>query len=1126
MKKFFYVFMFAVITILLLVSCGKENEEHIHEYGEWQVTKNSTCENEGVETRYCTLCESAENRNLPKNEHNLVYAFPGLEYHEILCTSCNYNKMEKHSFGDWVTETVATCDFEGREMSHCVCGAGLEKKIEAIGHNYVAEENNIVFSTLICNNCNIRRFVSHDYSSTNECSNCEMEFHNSELLEFTLIEQKTAYAVSGIGEHAEFCVVIPSSYNGLPVTQISAHAFENLTNIEAIVIPSSVKIIGKSAFSGCTNLQYAIISEDIETIGDNAFDNTAIRYIEAPVQVLNNISKDKIVAVTVNGGESLSENYFYGSKIEGLFITNPSVLIDGGALRGCSNLTALTLAQIHSNSSALDDETAYFGYLFGRESYDNAIAIRQWFDEYNHGVVYDFYIPKNLSSLTILHGNVPNYYFYKCTTLVNLSVLSGVNIVGKSAFAMCENLRNIKLNATIIGENSFATNSNIKHLYIGASVSSIRKGNFWRTESLHIESPYEWCQISFDDFNANPMSNATRVYINDGLCDHFVVPKGITQLNQYAFYGAPLKSIFIPKSVTSINQTALLGDENSFENIVVDVNNEFFTTKDGVLYDKKMHTLLRYPAAQIQETFVIPTSVKSIAAQAFMCSPFQYIEIPSTVTYIGKAAFMSSSKMEWISVPFIGERSDGQGVNRFAYIFSESYYYDDSLPYNLNKVIVYECKSIPEEAFYHQNIEEIIIRDAITIGRTAFYEVDGLSIVTLPEGLIEIGSYAFSHCNSLTQINIPDSVRYIGRDAFRQTSVMQQEDGVYYVDRWAVDNNPYSINSVTLRKDTVGLSAYAFSSDYMDDSESKLSAIVLPEGLKYINNDAFYGCQHLTSVHIPASVVSIGNSIFAYTKVSSVTVSSDNETYHSIDNCLIETNTKCLISGIATSIIPDDESVETIEQEAFVGTDIVSLRIPDSVKTIGYHAFWGCSKLQNVVLSENLMDIDTEAFYYCENLQGNEYDNAYYLGSDTNPYMFLLKSKNKEITSCIIHENTKFIGAAAFADCIHLLNISIPRNVVYIGVWAFEDCSNLTNVTLDKNNKLTYIGARAFFGCSNLSSVVIGINVEVINAYAFYGCSLDDIYYEADKSDWNQIQFGESNYGLYSAQMHYNYNIQ
>ena len=1123
MKRSFYGFMLTVIMVLSLVSC---NKEHIHEYGEWRVTQESTCQNEGVETRFCDSCSSAENRTLPKKEHNLTYAFPGPEYHEILCTSCNFNEMEKHSYGDWVTESAATCDLNGRDIRHCICGIGVEREIEAIGHNFVAEENNIVFSTSICTNCSTRTFVSHDYSSTNECRNCEVEFHNSEFLEFTLIEQGTAYAVSGIGGHSDSCIVIPSNYNDLPVTQISAHAFENLTNIESLVIPNGVKVIGESAFSGCTNLKYALISENIETVGKNAFDNVAIKYIEAPMKVLDTISKEKVISITVNSGEFIPENYFDCCDIEGLFITDPSVVLDGGALHGCSELTSLTLAQIHTSSSSLDDEASYFGYVFGKEPYDNAVAIRQWFDEYNHAAYYDFYIPKNLRSLTVLRGNVPDYYFYKCDTLIDVCLLDGVDSVGKHAFAMCENLINVSLNATTIGEGAFAADVKIENLYMGARVSSIGGNSFWNLESLYIKSAYNWCQISFGDCNANPMYSAKHVYINDELCENFVVPEGITQLKRYAFYGAPFKSISIPKTVVSINSSALLGDENSFEKIVVDVNNELFTTQDGVLYDKNMRTLLRYPAARIQETFVIPASVETIAPRAFMFSSFKYIEIPVTVDCIGEAAFACTAKMEWISVPFVGERADGQGYNIFAYIFSGSHYPGDGSPSNLNKVIVYNCKSIPEDAFYKQNIEEVIIRDAVTIGNGAFYEVDGLTSVTLPEGLIEIGAYAFANCYDLIKINIPDSVRYIGRDAFRQTNAKHQENGVYYVDKWVVDNNPYVITSVILREDTVGLSEYAFSSDNMDDAESKLSAIVLPEGLKYINDNAFYGCKYLTSVHIPKTVVYIGNSILAYTKVSSITISGDNKVYHSTNNCLIETDTKRLISGIETSVIPEDGSVEIIEEEAFAGTGIVSLVIPDSVKTIGYHAFWDCSELQNIVLSNNLTDIEDVAFYYSDNLQCNEYDNAYYIGSEANPYMFLIRAKNTEISSCIINENTKFIGASAFIKCNNLVNINIPRNVIYIGAQAFERCGNLTSVTLEKNSELTSIGARAFYQCYSMSSITIGAKVQTIYTSAFFQCTPDNIYYEGNISDWNQIKVGEYNYGLYSAQIHYSYNIQ
>ena len=74
---------------------------------------------------------------------------------------------------------------------------------------------------------------------------------SSEGLKYTLNRDGTAYYASGIGICTETNIVIADIYNGLPVTSISAYAFENCSSLTSINIPNSVTSIGMSAFNGC-----------------------------------------------------------------------------------------------------------------------------------------------------------------------------------------------------------------------------------------------------------------------------------------------------------------------------------------------------------------------------------------------------------------------------------------------------------------------------------------------------------------------------------------------------------------------------------------------------------------------------------------------------------------------------------------------------------------------------------------------------------------------------------------------------------------------------------------------------------------------------------------------------------
>ena len=96
-----------------------------------------------------------------------------------------------------------------------------------------------------------------------------------------------------------------------------------------------------------------------------------------------------------------------------------------------------------------------------------------------------------------------------------------------------------------------------------------------------------------------------------------------------------------------------------------------------------------------------------------------------------------------------------------------------------------------------------------------------------------------------------------------------------------------------------------------------------------------------------------------------------------------------------------------------------------------------------------MTSIGDGAFEGCNKLQYNEYDNAYYLGNENNPYLVLIKAKNTSITSCNINNNTKVIAGEAFYECSSLTSITIPDSVTSIGDYAFEYCSNLTSITFN-----------------------------------------------------------------------------
>ena len=90
-------------------------------------------------------------------------------------------------------------------------------------------------------------------------------------LKFTLNDDKVSYMVSGMGSYTATEIIIPSEYNGLPVTAIGEYAFYNRSDITSVTIPESVMRIGSRAFDGCSGLTSIAIPDSVISIGYGSF---------------------------------------------------------------------------------------------------------------------------------------------------------------------------------------------------------------------------------------------------------------------------------------------------------------------------------------------------------------------------------------------------------------------------------------------------------------------------------------------------------------------------------------------------------------------------------------------------------------------------------------------------------------------------------------------------------------------------------------------------------------------------------------------------------------------------------------------------------------------------------------
>ncbi len=318
----------------------------------------------------------------------------------------------------------------------------------------------------------------------------------------------------------------------------------------------------------------------------------------------------------------------------------------------------------------------------------------------------------------------------------------------------------------------------------------------------------------------------------------------------------------------------------------------------------------------------------------------------------------------------------------------------------------------------------------------AFYNSKNVEHLILPNTLITIGEEMF-YQSDLRSVVIPTNVTTVGYSAFKRCSSLttvtfEKESqlktigGDYYYGAFS-DCTALTSIEIPASVETIGNTAFS--------DCSSLATVTFEKGsrLKTIGNNAYYRCTSLTSIEIPASVETIEKKAFMH------------------------------CSSLATVTFEKGSQLKTIAGDSYDGafsdcTALTSIEIPASVETIEATAFKRCSKLATVTFEKGSQ----------LKIIGGGYSSSYYYG--------------------------------AFLGCSSLTSIEIPASVETIEATAFKRCSKLTTVTFEKGSQLkiigggfdTNVGYRYIYGAfselKNLMTVDMSActQVEIIEECAFY----------------------------------------
>ena len=248
------------------------------------------------------------------------------------------------------------------------------------------------------------------------------------------------------------------------------------------------------------------------------------------------------------------------------------------------------------------------------------------------------------------------------------------------------------------------------------------------------------------------------------------IPDSVVNIGSLAFFGCKkLSSLTIPAGVESIGDYAFSGCE-SLTDVYVDASNKYYTSKDGVLYNKAMTELLICPGSKTG-VFIIPTGVTVIGDYAFNeCSKLTKIVIPDGVTTIGASAFDFCSALECLTIP-ASVTKIGEAYPKSTVSFCDSLASIEVDPANVSFAskdgVVYN-KNLTELLIYpNGKTGNFVIPDGVlSLANSAFYNCKKLTDIKIPNSITCITSHAFQGCQGLITVTIPASISSIGCHAF------------------------------------------------------------------------------------------------------------------------------------------------------------------------------------------------------------------------------------------------------------------------------------------------------------------------------------------------------------------------
>ena len=910
--------------------------------------------------------------------------------------------------------------------------------------------------------------------------------------------------------------------------EIGAYAFAGLSDLSSLYLGNTVRIIGERAFSqvGATEV---ILPYRAYYIGTKAFADSSDLTIKCQVEVARETWTsdwaDGVYAVEYAYGVTASGDYSYvrgGDRAyltaytgEGGAVVLPAT-IDGYAVYDIGTVfkgnTALTSVVLPTTVEELYDG-AFAGCtaLTSVTGADGHAGIKRI-----SGDVFLGDAALSTFNLTVLAEEIGNSAFAGCTVLDGVD-LSNVRLIGDEAFKNA-GLTEVRFSSVLVNVGSDA--------FFGCPVEA-----FMRVDPENDSEYYEVLNKSLfslidDTLLYFPIASEETEY---------TIPSSVLVVAPYAFNNAVrLTTLTLPEGLTEIGRNAFAGCVNLSTVRLLSVRLADLTADDkpfdragsagaGMTIEigasaEVLPAYLFYGTSVKMKalTFAEHPAVTEIGAYAFYNNRFETISLPSSLETLGERSLYGSTATSIVLGSDISDLSQGDEVFGATAGATVSF---TSL-----------VTRVPAHAFEGSGVAAVDLSapEGVVIGASAFRNTHLTSII-LTANLTDVESYAFADVATLTSVTVRSTVDFTGENIFYNSGApagisvtvdtARLSDNIFYA---SVAPNVKTVTFVTGTAERIGKNAFR--------DLTAITSVVLPEGIKIVEESAFRGDSGVTTLTVPKSVVTIRPYAFAY--MDGLSVLNFNATAAMGDYEGEEETVEglgvgsevfaCGDSAVDLTVNIGDDVVSvpgfmffSHPEESVVQTRVVALNFPTEsnshLTSIGDYAFAYLTEATISALPTTVMAVGSYAFIGDVGLTSltmakpRLIDTSAFEATGLTALRFTACDADFDIgdaafKGCVDLTDFTFntnghsisIGAEAFRNDVSIVDMTVlPNEITSFGPYAFAGCSAMTDINL--GNVITSIPAGFNKDCASLSSLTLPATVREIGESAYEGCTSLDI---------------------------------